>query len=64
VQLARDKRRSTERPHDQNSLLATDSLHEGAIDETPLVELEVDRIGFAQSALLSWRLRGCACRRE
>jgi len=66
VQLATDERRSTERPHDQNSLLATDSLHERAINEAPLVELEIDRIGSAQRAFFtvaSWRLRDCARRR-
>jgi hypothetical protein len=65
MQLATDERRSTERPHDQDSLLAPDSLHEGAINEAPLVELEIDRIRSAQRAFFtvaSWRLRDCARR--
>jgi hypothetical protein len=67
VQLAGDECRPSEWPNDQDSLLATDSLHENAIHETPLVELEIDRIGFSQRApvtIASWGLRNCARRRD
>jgi hypothetical protein len=66
VQLTVDERRSTEPPHDQDPLLATDSLDEGAIHETPLVELEKDRIRFARRAFftVARRLRDCARRRD
>src|SRR5688500_17227508 len=67
MHLASSQPRSTERPHDQYSLLATDSVYQCAINETPLVELEIDRIGFAQRAFFtaaSRRLRDCARGRE